>query len=139
MKLNLIQRLSIAFVIAGALCGIVLTVQAALDSLTIGAFTIDATGAPATTVKPPTRSGTLAVTADIPVTPPGANVIAGAATLTGGTVLVTFPAQPAPPICVAIDTTATSAVSRSAVTVSSVTFEGVRNHAIEYICTAKNN
>lgn len=107
------------------------------NSLTIGAFTIDATGATALTVKPPTRAGTLAITADIPA--PGNNIIAGQAVLTGGTVTVTFPAFAAVPVCVAIDTTQASVIRRSAVTINSVTFEGVKDHAIEYICTAKNN
>lgn len=106
------------------------------NSLTIGAFTIDATGTPATTVKPPTRAGTLAITADIP--PPG-GVIAGQAQLANGLVTVTFPAQSAPPVCIAIDTTAASPVRRQAVTATNVTFEGITNHAIEYICATKNN
>lgn len=113
-------------------------VSAQTNSLTVGAFTIDASGTTAVTAKPPTRNGTLAITADIP-TAPSVNVIAGQTTLVNGVVTVLFPAQVAPPICVAIDVTAASAVRRSTVTVNSVTFEGVTNHSLEYICTAKNN
>lgn len=107
-----------------------------VDSLTVGTFTLDATGAPAVTVKPPTRAGTLAITADIPVIPPG-QAIAGQATLSGGQVTIPFPAQAAPPICVANDVTAASPVRRLAVSTASVSFEGVSNHQIEFICTAK--
>lgn len=136
--------LSLIFVLFGLigsfLCGAGVVAIAQANSLTIGSFTIDATGTPTLTVKPPTRAGTLAVTADIPAAQPGTNAIAGAATLNGGSVTVTFTAlTAAPPICVAIDTTAASPVRRSAVTATSVTFEGVSNHQIEYICTAKNN
>jgi len=106
------------------------------SSFTVGAFTIDATDTPAVTVKPPVRAGTLAVTADIP---PALNIIAGGAVLNNGTVTVNFPAQNNAPVCVATDITAVSAVRRTAVTVSSVSFEGVTNHAIEYICAARNN
>jgi hypothetical protein len=110
------------------------------NSLSIGAFTIDASGSPALTVKPPTRAGTLAITADIPVAPPGPTLVAGQATLIGGVVTVNFTAINAnAPICVAIDTTQASPVRRAAVTPTSVTFEGVKDHTIEYICTAKNN
>lgn len=139
MKINLLQKIGIGLVLFGGLNVVLFTVKAAVDSLTIGGFTIDATGSPALTVKPPSRAGTLAITADIPNTPPSSNIIAGQATLNGGVVTVTFPAQPSPPICVAIDVTAASAVRRGPVTVTQVTFEGVSNHAIEYICTTKNN
>ncbi len=110
------------------------------STLTVGGFTISVpTANPAVLVQSPSRNGTLALKEDIPVTPPASNIIAGQATLVGGTATVSFPAQNAPPICVAIDTTAASAVQRSAVTVSSVTFEGVKNHQLEYVCVAKNN
>jgi hypothetical protein len=111
-----------------------------VDSLTIGAFTIDATNAPAVTVKPPARPGTLAVTADIITAAPSVPMVAGQATLAGGSVTITFTAISASvPICVATDVSAASPVRRGAVTSTSVTFEGVSNHVIEYICTVKNN
>lgn len=110
---------------------------AQLNSLSIGSFTIDATDTPVTTVKPPTRSGTLAITADIPLIPQ--TTIAGQANFVNGAVTIIFPVQASAPVCVATDVTAASPVRRTAVTVSSVTFEGVTNHAIEYICATKNN
>lgn len=110
------------------------------SSFTIGNFTIDATGSPVVTVQPPTRAGRLALLADIPPAPPqGSVVIAGSAVLANGLVTVTIPVQVAPPVCVAVDTTAASPVRRVAVTVSSVSFEGVSNHALDYLCTPKNN
>ena len=129
MKLAVLLIIVLATVATGAVV---------TDSLTIGAFTIDATGSPSLTVKPPTRAGTLAITADIPTATP-VNMVAGQATLAGGSVTVTFTALSAPPVCVATDVTAASSVRRSAVTAASVTFEGVTNHVIEYICTAKSN
>lgn len=110
------------------------------NSFTIGNFTIDATGSPVVAVQPPTRAGRLALVADIPPAPPQASVvIAGSAVLVNGLVTVIIPAQIAPPVCVAVDTTAASPVRRVAVTVSSVSFEGVSNHSLDYLCTPKNN
>lgn len=133
IKVTLLTLAAIALLSAIAVIALAQT-----NSFTIGGFTIDASGSPVLTVKPPTRAGTLAIVADIPTAPPSAT-IAGSATLTAGQVTVTFPAQSAAPVCVAIDTTAASAVRRTAVTNSSVSFEGVTNHLIEYVCAAKNN
>ncbi len=133
-----ILAISIAISITSIGLGLALAL-AQTNSLTIGAFTIDATGAPTLTVKPPTRAGTLAITADILNTAPAVNVIAGSVTLVNGQAVANFPAQSVPPICIAIDTTAASPVRRQAVTTASVTFEGITNHVIEYVCAPKNN
>lgn len=134
MKLANFRLAGIVLILS--IIGLGVAVAAQTNSFSIGAFTIDTTGSSTVTVKPPTRDGTLAITADLP---PGNNVIAGQATLNGGQVTATFPAQGSPPICIAIDTTAASPVRRAGVTATSVTFEGVSNHVIEYVCTGKNN
>lgn len=108
------------------------------NSLSIGTFTIDASNTPAITVKPPARNGTLAITADIPNLQPS-NMIAGSANFANGVVTITFPPQLSAPVCVATDTTAASPVRRTAVSNTSVTFEGVTNHGIDYVCTTKTN
>jgi hypothetical protein len=129
--------LSIPIVILASVFGFLALPQT--SSFTVGNFTLDTTGSPVITVQSPTRAGRLALLTDIPITPPGVNIIAGSATLVNGLVTVTIPAQTAPPICVAIDVTAASPVRRVAVTATAVSFEGVSNHAIDYVCAPKNN
>ncbi len=133
----MINKLSV--IIGIAICvGWIGIAYAQTNSFTIGTFTIDASGTPAATVKPPTRNGTLAITADIPTAQQG-NIIAGSANFANGVVTINFPLQPSAPACIATDTTAASPVRRTSVTNNSVTFEGVTNHGIDYVCTTKSN
>ncbi len=118
------MRKYLFILIAFLVLGIVTAWAQTASSLQVGSFTISVPAInPAVTVNSPAKSGTLALTSDIPVAPPGTTVYAGQFTVNGS---ATFSGITATPVCTLSPRFTTTAT-------------GLQVTVIDYVCTAKNN
>lgn len=110
--------------VAFLLAGIVTAYAQTANSLQVGSFTLNVPAVnTAVTVNSPGKSGTLALTSDIPLTPPGTVVFAGQVPVNGS---ATFSGITAAPVCTLSPRFTTTAT-------------GLQITAVDYVCTAKNN
>src|SRR5690242_7432547 len=122
--LTFIAFLAIGTLGAFSVIGITTAWAQTTNSLQVGSFTISVPATnPAVTVNSPPKSGTLALTSDIPITPPGTAVFAGQITVNGS---ATFNGITGAPVC--------SLTPRFTTTAT-----GLQITVIDYVCTAKNN